>query len=253
MGYDLTVTKGSVRLAEAQILIRDLLEFAAQMELEVIPVNWMVTGIVPDNNRLLREIFGEKVEEAQPLVSRSIFKTTAEDGKELLWRKIDREHVQGIVFCHHYGEWILTWNASRGGLLGCYHQLPERRFNWDESWFDSGLAVAAKHLLPSIDNIVGAKPVEIGGEISEGHISIHCPWRRSDAAAACDLAKLLARHSDNFQAQDGVGVWPDKDFTKWANLANKYAQALGACPTHPDATEELLSGDRSQEKSGDKD
>jgi len=253
MGYDLRVTKGSVRLAEAPILFRELLEFAAQMELEVIPVNWMVTGIVPDQNRLLREVFDEKAEEAQPLVLRSVFKATAENCKELGWHKIDREHVQGIVFCHHYEEWILTWNASRGGLLGCYHQFPERCPDWGESWFDSGLAVAAKHLLPSIDNILGAKPVEIGGEIYEGCINIHCPWRRSDVAAAFDVAKLLARHSDNFQAQDEIGVWPDKDFTKWANLANKYAQALGACPTHPDATEELLSGNRSKEKSGDKD
>ena len=32
MGYDLTVAKGSVRLPEAADLIRELLEFAAQME-----------------------------------------------------------------------------------------------------------------------------------------------------------------------------------------------------------------------------
>ena len=253
MGYDLKVTKGSVRLAEAPILIRELLEFAAQMELEVIPVNWMVTGIVPNQNRLLREIFGEKAEEAQPLVSRSVLKATAEDGKGLLWHKIDREHIQGIVFCHHYEEWILTWNASRGGLLGCYHQLPERRPDWGESWFDPGNAIAPKDFLPSIGDFVESNPVEIGGEMSEDHIKIHCPWRRSDAAAACDVVKLLSRHSDNFQARDDMGVWPDKDFTKWVNLANKYAQTLGTCPTHPDALDELLSGDRSQEKSGDKD
>jgi hypothetical protein len=37
MGYDLT--KGSIRLAEALILIRKVIEFAAQMELEVVPIN----------------------------------------------------------------------------------------------------------------------------------------------------------------------------------------------------------------------
>lgn len=235
MGYDLKVTKGSVRLAEAPILIRELIEFAAQMELEVIPVNWMVSGIIPDHNRLLLEIFGEKAE-THYLVSRPVIKKTAERGKELPWSAIDHEHVQGIVLCHHYEEWILGWNVSRGGLLGRYSQLPGRPV---ERLFDQGLAVAPKSLLASLDSFINSKPVEIGGEISEDHINIHCPWRRSDAAAACDVVKLLSRHSDGLEARDDMGVWPDKDFTKWVNFANKYADVLGTAPLHPDPTDNL--------------
>jgi hypothetical protein len=251
MGFDLTITNGSVRLAEAQNLIYELVEFAAQLELGVIPVNWMVSGIIPDHNRLLLEIFGEEAE-AHYLVSRPIIKKTNEHGKELPWYAIDREHVQGIVFCHHYEEWILTWNVSRGGLLGRYHQLSSRRPAWGESWFDPGKTIAPKDFLPSIGAFVESNPAEIGGEISEDHINIHCPWRRSDAAAACDVVKLLARHSDGLEARDDMGVWPDKDFSKWVNLTDKLAKCLGGRPTHPDPTDELQSGDRNQEKSDDK-
>lgn len=151
MGFDLTVTKGSVRLAEARILIRELLEFAVQMELEVIPLNLMVSGIIPDHHRLLDEVFEVKSEMHFPV----------------------------------------------------------------------------------------SRPVEIGGEIAEGHINIHCPWRRSDAAAACDVVKLLSRHSDGLEARDDMGVWPDKDFTKWVNFANKWANALGGTSLHPDPTDNV--------------
>jgi hypothetical protein len=250
MGYDLTVLKGHVRLAEAEILIRELLEFAAQMELEVIPVNWMVSGIIPDHNRLLLEIFEEEKGEADHFVSRPVIKKTTERGKELPWYAIDREHVQGLVFCHHYEEWILTWNVSRGGLLGQYCQLPGRPV---ERFFDQRQAVAPKSLLASLDDFINSNPVEIDGEISEGHINIHCPWRRSDAAAACDAVKLLARHSDGLEARDDMGVWPDKEFTKWVNFANKWAQAVGGSPVHPDPTDDLLSGERDQGESDDKD
>jgi len=236
MGYDLSVTKGSVRLEEVRILIRKLLEFAAQMELEVVPVNWMISGIVSDHQQLLREIFGEKAQEAQPLVSRPIVKKTTESDKELLWYEIVREHVQGIVFCHHYEEWILTWNVSRGGLLGRYHQIPGRPA---ERFFDQGQAVKPRSLLASLDDFIHSMPVEIGGEIAEDHINIHCPWRRSDAAAACDVVKLLSCHSDGLEAHDDMGVWPDKNFTKWVNFATKYANVLGSRPLYPDPTDNL--------------
>jgi len=77
---------------------------------------------------------------------------------------------------------------------------------------------------------------------AEALINIHCPWRRSDAAAACEVVKLLSRHCDDLEARDSMGVWPDKDFTKWVNLANKYAAAFGAQPVHPDITDDLPGG-----------
>jgi hypothetical protein len=242
MGYDLKVTKGSVRLAEAPILIRELIEFAAQMETEVIPVNWMVSGIIPDHNQLLLAIFGEEAE-ANYLVSRPVIKETIEHGKKLPWYAIDREHVQGIIFCHHYEEWILTWNVSRGGLLGGYQQIPGTPV---DRFFDEGHAIAPKSLLASLDDFINSKPVEIGGKISEDHINIHCPWRRSDATAACDVVKLLSRHSDGLEARDHMGVWPNKDFTKWVNFANKYAEALGTATLHPDPTDEFQSNGPNQ-------
>lgn len=236
MGYDLTVSRGSIRLAEAPILIRELLEFAAQMELEVIPVNWMVSGQISDHQQLLREIFGEKAEESKPLVVRDVAKKTVEHGKDVLWYAMNREHVQGIVLCHHYEEWILTWNVSRGGLLGRYYQLSEqpgdRLFDWNET-------VTPSSLLSSLSYFVQSEPVEVCGNIAEGNINIHCPWRRSDAVAACDVVKLMARHSDNLEAHDDLGVWPNKDFTKWVNLAVKYAETFGTNPPHPDPTDNL--------------
>ena len=223
-------------MAEAHTLIRELIEFAAQMELEVIPVNWMVSGHISDHQQLLREIFGETAEEAKSLVAREVVKKTVEHGKDVLWYAINRELVQGVVFCHHYEDWILTWNVSRGGLLGRYYHLPgqpgNRLFDWNE-------AVAPSSLLSSLDDFLKSEPVEVGGEISEDHINIHCPWRRSDAVAACDVVKLLARHSDNLEARDDMGVWPNKDFTKWVNLAAKFSETLGTNPLHPDPTDNL--------------
>jgi len=44
MGFDLTVPKGYVRLAEVPTLMRERLEFGAKIELDIIPVNWIVSG-----------------------------------------------------------------------------------------------------------------------------------------------------------------------------------------------------------------
>jgi len=236
MGYDLTVTKGSIRLAEAPILIRELLEFAAQMELEVIPVNWMVSGLIPDHCGLLRRIFGENADVAQPLVSRKAVKKTVKHGKGLLRYEINQEHVQGIVLYHHYEEWILTWNVTRGGLLGRYCQITKAE---TETLFDPKEAAPAKSLLPTIYDFINLPQIEVHGEFWEDPIYIHCPWRRSDAAAACDVVKILARHSDGLEARDDMGLWPHKNFTKWENFANKYARALGSDPVHPDPTDDL--------------
>jgi len=239
MGYDLKVEKGKVRLAEAHTLIRELLEFAVQMEMEVIPVNWMVSGMIPCNDQLLCEIFGEHAQ-ARCLVSRPVVKKTILGGYELPWHSIEREHIQGIVFCHHYELWILNWNVTRGGLLGRYHQMPvapTARYYY-QRFFHQLEAVSPRVLLATIDDFM-REPVEIGGEFSESRINIECPWRRSDAAAACDVIKLLSGHCDDLEANDGIGVWPNKDFSKWLNLADKYAQLLGTCLAHPDVTDEL--------------
>ncbi len=236
MGYDLTVKSGNVCLAEAVTLIRELLEFAAQMELEIIPVNWMITGVVPDHQGVLREIFGEKVDEAQLLVSRPVFKKTVEHGKKVLWYAINREHVQGLVVCHHYEEWILTWNVTRGGLLGRYYQIsnaPTERF------FDPLDASSPISLLSKVDEFVNSTPGEVHGEFAEDHLGIHCPWRRGDAAAACDVVKLLARHCDGLEASDDMGVWPNKDFTKWSSFVKKWNAISGFTPIHPDVADEL--------------
>lgn len=239
MGYDLKITQGSVRLAEVPILFRELIEFAAQMEMDVIPVNWMVSGFVPDHCGLLGRIFGENTDAAKPLILRKVVKKTAKHGKGLLRYEINQEHVQGIVFYHHYEEWILTWNVTRGGLLGRYRQAPKATA---ETFFDPKEAISPRSLLSTSDDFMNIEPQEIHGEFWEDRINIHCPWRRSDAAAACDVVKLLARHSDGLKARDDMGVWPNKDFTKWANSINKfnkYAQLLGTAPLHPDPTDNL--------------
>ena len=163
-----------------------------------------------------------------------MIKTTTEGGKQLPWFAIDREHIQGVVFCHHYEAWILTWNVSREGLLAKYW-LPPKGFDKEKS-------VSPKVVLASLDDLFNSPPTEMRGEFSESEIHIHCPWRRSDAAAACDVVQLLSRHCDNLEAQDDMGVWPNKDFTKWVNFANKYSQALGGKPLHPDITDDLRSG-----------
>jgi hypothetical protein len=206
--------------------------------------------MVPDHQQLLREIFGEKADEAQPMVLRTVGRKAAEGGKELLWYEINQEHVQGVVFCHHYEEWILTWNVSRGGLLGRYYRIPRRPV---KRCFNQRQAVAPKHFLSSLDDFMKSMPVEVGGEISEDRINIHCPWRRSDAAAACDVVTLLSRYSDGLEACDDMGVWPDKDFTKWVNFANKHTEVLGTAPLHPDPTDALESDERDLRKSDDKD
>ena len=115
---------------------------------------------------------------------------------------------------------------------------------------DPGNAIAPNDFLDSIGNL--SNPIEVNGEISEDHINIHCPWRRSDAAAACDVV-VAARHCDNLEARDDMGVWPDKDFTKWQNFANKYAQMLGTRPDASGPSDELLAGEPNQGKLGDKD
>jgi hypothetical protein len=238
MGYDLTVTRGNVRLAESQTLIRELLEFAAQMELEIIPINWMISGVIPDMPDSLRAVFEEaSAETMKPLVLRPTVRVAEEHGGgERRWFSIEREHVQGVVFSHHYEEWILTWNVSRDGLLGRYFQIPGKSA---ERLADQRQVVSPKRLLSAFDDFINSEPIKINGEISEDNINIHCPWRRSDAEAACDVVKLLSRHCDDLEARDDMGVWPDKDFTRWVNFANKYAQTFGNDPVHPDPTDDL--------------
>jgi len=236
MGFDLTITKGNLRLSETRMAIRELIEFAMQMELEVIPVNWMVTGIIHDMPEKLREIFGEAGgQTTKPLVGRPIAKITEECGSKQRWFSIEGEHIQGIIFYHHYEEWILTWNVSRGGLLGSYWLIRRGA----PRLFDQEQAISPKALLEKLDDFINSTPTEVQGEFSEEQIRIHCPWRRSDVAAACDLMKMLAHHCNDFSAQDDFGVWPDKDFTKWSNFADKYAKSIGSEPVHPDGFNEL--------------
>jgi hypothetical protein len=246
MGFDLTITKGSLRLSEARMVIRELIEFATQMELEIIPVNWMVSGMIADMPDVFREMRSDYPDFAEPLVSRPIVKVTEMQGSKQRWFSIENEHVQGLVFCHHYEEWILTWNVSRGGILGKYYHVLENPTP-TRSFFDPQQAISPKQLLPTIDDFLNLEPIEVHGEFGEDHLGIHCPWRQSDAAAACDVVKLLARHSDGLEARDDMGIWPNKDFTKWRNSAEKYAKMLGGEPMHPDALNELRSNDLDQD------
>ena len=136
----------------------------------------------------------------------------------------------------------MPWNV-RGGLLGQNHQIPKAA---TETFFDQQQATLPKALLATIVDFMNAEPIELCGDFHEGHINIHCPWRRSDAAAPCDVVRLLSRFCDNLEARDDIGVWPDKDFTKWVNFANKYAEMLGTAPLHPDPTDNLQSSERNQ-------
>jgi hypothetical protein len=42
-----------------------------------------------------------------------------------------------------------------------------------------------------------------------------------------------------FGVWDDMGVWPDKDFTKWVNCANEYSQMFESQPLHSDPTDDL--------------
>ena len=253
VGYDFVIRRGNVRLAEVPSLVGDLLRFAAQIELEVIPVNWVVSGTIPDYSRLLRALFEEGEAEGDLLVSRPVVTKTTENGRELLWHAIEREHIQGLVFCHHYEQWVLTWNVSRGGLLGRYWRSNEPVKLERGEFFDSKGATQPDALLESVGEFVSSGPVEVRGEFSEDHIGIHCPWRRSDVAAACDVIRLISNRSDDFEAHDDYGVWPDKDFSKWRNLAGGYAETLGASPVHPDPMDLLDVEDKEPPRPDDRD
>jgi hypothetical protein len=196
----------------------------------------MVSGNIAGRCQLWNEILGGNALEMKPLVVREVVKKTVEHGHELGWYDIEREHIQGVIFFHHYEEWILTWNMSRSGLLGRYHHVVERA---TRTFFDPREAIAPRSLLSRISDFVNSEPVEVSGEFGEDQINIHCPWRRSDVAAACDAVNLLARHADELEACDDMGVWPNKDFTKWVNFANKSADVLGTTPLHPDPTDNL--------------
>ena len=224
-------------MAEAQILIRELLEFAAELELAVIPINWLCTGTVDNSRLLLNALFGEST----PVYFISRLKinpiTNTLEISEM-------EHIQGVVFCHPYADWVITWNALNGGMLGSFYRLgsdvpPDPHGN-PNVYFDRTKAVSPKMLLSTYDDFINAEPIKIFGCFSDnGSINIECPWRRSDAATLVDLAKLLSRHCDGIKVYEDMGIWPDKDFTKWVNRGNKWAFVPGATPVYPDPTDEL--------------
>ena len=253
MGYDFVIRKGNIRLPEATVLMGESLRLAERLELEVIPVNWVVSGTIPDYSRLLRPLFGEGEAEGDVLVSRPAVMKTTENGRELLWYGIEREHIQGLVLCHHYGQWVLTWNASRGGLLGRYWQSNGPVELKRGEFIDSKGTTQPGALLESVGELVNSRPVEVRGEFCEDHIGIHCPWRRSDVAAACDVIRLISNHSDGFEAHDDCGVWPDKDFSKWRNPASGYAETLGAGLVHPDPIDLLDVKDKESPQPEDRD
>ena len=251
MGYDFVIRKGNIRLPEATALMGESLRFAERLELEVIPVNWVVSGTIPDYSRLLRPVFGDA--DGDLLVSRPVVRKTTEKDRELLWYAIEREHIQGLILCHHYEQWVLTWNVSRGGVLGRYWQSTGPVMLERGEFFDSNEATQPGALLESVGEFANSRPVEVRGEFCEDHIRIHCPWRRSDMAAACDLIRLISNHSDNLEAHDDYGVWPGKDFSKCRNLAGGYAETLGASPVHPDPVDLLDVKDKEPPQSDDKD
>ncbi len=238
MGFDITVTNGRLRSTEAPAVFRELLEFAVQMELDAVPINWIASGEIPDYHGL-SQTFCKQQELAHP-ISRSVVRSTYVHSHKLHWFEINREHVQGLILCHYYENWILTWNVSRGGLLAAYSLLSILA----SPAFGRTSAVSPVVLLSSLNAFMTSKPIEVHGQFAEDLIHVHCPWRRSDAAAACDALGILARHCDDFTVQDDLGVWPAKDFSKWMNLAAKYAKELGTAPVHPDPGDQLRSDDR---------
>jgi len=250
MGYDFTVTKGNVRLAEAHTLIRELLELAWQLELPVIPVNWLVSdtyrsGIT--SKQFMAMFFGE------PPIDEPLAAPTAVTGRAAGGGELTPALIQGVVFAKSYRLWHLTWNVSRGGSLGEFHQvsgcLPGESYDpmiWGPSraWD----VVCPRTLLTPIGDPWIRKPAEINGKFEEDcEITLRCPWRRWDAAAACDVLNLLSRHCDDFEVEEeGFGIWPNKDFTRWINFASKWAAFSGFTPVHPDPTEQLPPGGEKQ-------
>jgi hypothetical protein len=114
MGVDFFVEKGNVRLTEAETLVRELLQLAAELELDVIPVNWIVSGEVYNGVEMLDELLGYTAKEhwvPRPVVR--IHTVTDKSGSPITLRRygIEQELIQGVVFCHP-GELVRTSTSS---------------------------------------------------------------------------------------------------------------------------------------------
>ena len=206
IGLDFTVKRGSLRQGESRLLIAELLSFAKQLEMEVSPINMLLTGMISETN--LHERLG--LPPVPPLLDRPLADTNTSEGVVTRLFPINQAHVQGVILCHAYEDWCLTWNLNHDGLLADYgltHAIEGME------------PIAPQAVLSSMEEFFQSTPVEVHGEFSEVQINIHCPWRRSDAAAACDALKIVSRHCFDFIVEDECRVWPDKDFARWDNLA----------------------------------
>ena len=243
MGYDFIVKSGRLRLAERDEFVRELLSLAAQLELDVTPFNWIVRGEVfqmHSKRPCVEGIHG-------PLVTRPVLRRdeTSEHWDEF-WERIDGEHIQGLVLCHPYEDWLISWNVTRDGLLaGMDLRGPD----------GAGLRKLGENptgLLARSDVLFEEPAVPMEGEFWERHIGIQTPWRRSDAVAACDIFSLLARYSEDFGLWDEWNIWPEMDFSKWENYSASWAAAFASVgldceEAHPDV-EDYGEGENTEEK-----
>ncbi len=222
MGFDISIKKGRVRVEEIPNLMRDLLRFAVALDLDVIPIDWMATGSISDEAEgQLRKIFGEA-----PVTPDDLHVVRRMTGKGLF--EIEREHMQGLAICHPYEEWILTWNVTRGGLLAKYtseyKEIPDQN---ERVWFKEDRKRSPQELLDSFDEFIQCPPTLMTGLFCENEVHIHCPWNRNQALNALEAFKILNRHSDGMEVYDGLGVWPNGDFSKAEKFFGKWQEKLG--------------------------
>ncbi len=213
MGYDFLITSGRVREAETPSLLRELYQFASLLELKPLPVNWLLTGVIRD------ESLPPEVQALLPTRSWPFRSGPVHD-----------ERIQGVLIPHPYSTWQVLWNQNRDGLLVCY-AAPRP--------LDDLTPMFSNTPDGSFEEFFHLPPTDMQCEISECPIGLHCPWRRGDVAAACDLLTILSRHCDDFCVDDDYGIWPNKDFSKWENPLEGYREILGGEAVHPDAADEL--------------
>lgn len=240
MSYDFCITRGRVRVAEAPLLIAELLQFASRKSFAVSPINFVFTGLggssTPEE-ALLCEIFDEvPAGGEEPLAGRKVLKKVDGKGQEESFAILEREHIQGFIFHTTYEPWTVTWNLSHNGLIAGYGIRGDG--SEPPALFVGEHPVRPEGILEQLDRFNQEAPVELHGRIDEYLLkAISCPWRRTEVAEAVEMLRILASYSDGFEVQDDQGLWPDPNFKTWNNLAAKYGRVLGIRPVHRDLGE----------------
>ncbi len=235
MGYDFSFS-GSVLCGHEAKLCDELIRFGRSIDLDVVAVNLDLTGTIGGYDLL---DFGDDCISNTPIKRQWRVTECVEGVMQLRASSVEAEVVQGIVFLHHYEEWIITWNVTQYGRLARYHIKRDPQ----------GAVQHYKDLLPLLDrsrgcwreSILPALPVAYA---YEDGCNIHVPWRSSDVEQAVQALRIVQAHcAADFQVADHDGVWTS-GIGSWRNLVGAYTAIFEDCggrPVHPDPNEILGS------------